>query len=198
VRGPPALASSVSITRSSAMPEPFRSAARGSTLVPARGRVYGRPVRGSVRVLLLVAALGVALVVLWPSDDEQELRFLAPAGPGTAVDAGPDGPSPGDTTVLAGELLDADGEPAGRFDGVCTLTSVPEDDAERRQRCAVTLTVGTEDGEDELQLAAVGRLQADDVRYSVVGGSGPYADASGEATFEFTGSRARITVRLED
>jgi hypothetical protein len=145
-------------------------------------------------VLVFVAAVG--LVALLRGGGDHDLQFTAPTGERSVVDVGEAGPSLGDMTVFSGPLMDGD-EDAGRIDGVCTLTSDPGEADERRQRCAVTLTVG--DGETELQLAAVGREQADDVRFSVVGGTGDYRDADGEALFDYASSdRVRIDLILED
>ena len=48
-------------------------------------------------------------------------------------------------------------------------------------------------------LAAVGRVEADDVLYSVVGGSGRFGEARGDATFgHHDRARTTIEVRLED
>jgi dirigent-like protein len=126
-----------------------------------------------------------------------ELRLVAPAGERSEVDLGTPGPSPGDMTVFSRPLLE-DGDPAGRIDGTCVVTSRPSDEEERRWRCGVTLTLGTEDGETELQLAAVGRVQADDVIFSVIGGSGRYSEARGVATFDYSdGDDTEITVNLD-
>src|SRR3712207_1918846 len=120
--------------------------------------------RTRTKILLAIAALGLAVWVASSLRDRaSELRFVAPAGERGEVDAGPSGPSLGDASTFAGPLLDDDGDPAGRIDGVCIVTSRPDDREERRQRCAVTLTVGTDNGETELQLAAVARAAADDV-----------------------------------
>src|SRR5918998_6009277 len=132
-------------------------------------------------VLVLAAiALGGLVIVSSLGGDEKSLDLVAPAGERSVVDVGEDGPSLGDMTVFGGALEDD----AGRIDGVCTMTSAPDDEAEHRQRCEVTLTLG--DGETELQLTSVGRVQADDVVFSVVGGGGDYAGAGGDATFDYS------------
>ena len=147
---------------------------------------------------MCAAALGL-LVLSSLRGGDTELSFVAPAGERAGVDVGPRGASLGDTTVLSGTLEDDDGDEAGRYDGVCTITSRAADGEERRHRCAVTLTLGTDNGETELQLAAVGRTSADDVVYSVVGGSREYQGAGGEATFDYSEpDRVRIAVKLED
>jgi hypothetical protein len=152
------------------------------------------------RFLLIVGAAAAALlIVVSLRGGGDDLELVAVTEERAAVDLGERGPSLGDQTVTSGALLDDDGDPAGRHDGVCTVTSAPDSDEDRRVRCAVTLTVGTDNGETELQLAAVGREAADDVRYSIVGGGGEYADAGGDALFVFTdGDRTRISVDLDD
>jgi hypothetical protein len=157
-------------------------------------------VKGRTKLLLIVGVAAAGLLILSSLRGGSELEFFAPAEERSAVDLEPEGASLGDVTVTSGPLEDSDGEAAGRHDGTCTLTSGPDDAEEQRVRCEVTLTIGTENGETELQLAAVGRVEADDVIYSVVGGGGEYADAGGDAVFDYSGDpdRPRITVDLED
>jgi ATP-dependent protease HslVU (ClpYQ) peptidase subunit len=148
-----------------------------------------------MRAVLVLAALALGGLVLFSSlgGSETEFDLVAPAGERSVVDVGAEGASLGDMTVFSGALEGRD----GRIDGVCTITSNPGPDDERRQRCEVTLTLG--DGETELQLASVGRAEADDVIFSVVGGGGDYAGAGGDATFDFTDpDRTRIAVSLDD
>jgi Dirigent-like protein len=150
-------------------------------------------------LLVLVGALAAVLFISALRGDDSELNFVAPTGERDEVDLGAPGPSLGDMTVFSGELLDDDDDPAGRVDGSCVVTSAPEDQEEWRERCGVTLTVGTENGETELQLLAVGRVEADDVIFSVVGGGGRFHEARGDATFDYTDpDRTEIVVRLED
>jgi Dirigent-like protein len=154
---------------------------------------------GTKILLVLLGLLAAVLIVSALRGDDSELSFVAPTGERSVVDLGAPGPSLGDMTVFSGELLDDDEDPAGRLDGTCTLTSAPSEEDERRWRCGVTLTVGTKNGETELQLLAVGRVEADDVIFSVVGGGGRFRDARGDATFDYTDSdRTEIVVRLED
>jgi len=148
-----------------------------------------------MRSVLVLAAIALGGVVIFSSlgGDEKDLELVAPAGERSVVDVGDDGASLGDMTVFSGALEDD----AGRIDGVCTITSAPDDAAERRQRCEVTLTLG--DGDTELQLAAVGRVEADDVVFSVVGGGGDYAGAGGDARFDYSDpDRTRIEISLDD
>jgi hypothetical protein len=156
--------------------------------------------KGWRRLLLIAGAGGVALLIVSSLGGEgSELEFTAPFAERSVVDLDPSGASLGDMTVLSGPLEDGDGESAGRHDGTCTVTSRPEDEEERRVRCSVTLTIGTDSGETELQLAAVGRAAADDVVFSVVGGSREYRNARGEAVFDYTDpDRTHISVNLED
>lgn len=148
-----------------------------------------------MRSVLVLAAIALGGLVIFSSlgGDEKNLDLVAPAGERSVVDVGDDGVSLGDMTVFSGSLEDGE----GRIDGVCTITSAPDDEAEHRQRCEVTLTLG--DGETELQLASVGRVEADDVIFSVVGGGGNHAGAGGDATFDYTDpDRTRIKVSLDD
>ena len=151
-----------------------------------------------MRSVLVLAALAIGGLVIVSSlgGDDTELDLVAPAGQRSVVDVGDEGVSLGDMTVFSGPLEDG-GDDAGRLDGVCTITSAPADAAERRHRCEVTLTLG--DGETELQLAAVGRVEAGDVIFSVLGGGGDYMGAGGAATFDYTDpDRTRIEVSLDD
>lgn len=152
----------------------------------------------SARSVLLLVALGIGGLVVYSSlgGDDSDLDLVAPTAERSVVDVGDDGVSLGDMTVFSGPLEEG-GDRAGRVDGVCTITGAPGDDAERRQRCEVTLTLG--DGETELQLASVGRVEADEVVFSVVGGGGDYAGAGGDATFDYSDpDRTRIEVTLSD
>lgn len=151
-----------------------------------------------MRSVLVLAALAIGGLVIFSSlgGEGKDLDLVAPTGERSVVDVGDDGVSLGDMTVFSGSLEDG-GDRAGRIDGVCTITSSSGDDAELRQRCEVTLTLG--DGETELQLAAVGRVEADDVVFSVVGGGGDYRGAGGDATFDYADAdRTRIQVSLND
>jgi len=155
--------------------------------------------RTRTKLLLAVCAAAAGLLVLSSLGNGSELEFVAPASERLAVDSPPSGGSLGDMMIRSGPLEDDGGERTGRYDSVCTVTSAPEADDERRMRCAVTLTIGTSNGETELQLAAVGREAADEVVFSIVGGSGEYQGAGGEAVFEYSNpDRTRIRVRLED
>lgn len=154
---------------------------------------------GTKILLILLGLLAAVLIISSLRGDESELNFVALAGERDEVDLGAPGPSLGDMTAFSGELLDDDEDPAGRIDGSCVVTSAPADDEEWRERCGVTLTVGTENGETELQLLAVGRVEADDVIFSVVGGGGRFHKSRGDATFDYTDpERTEIVVRLED
>jgi hypothetical protein len=64
------------------------------------------------------------------------------------------------------------------------ITSAPPDPEEHRQQCFVTTTIDS--GEQEIQMAGVGRILADDVRLSITGGTLRYCGARGEALLDFT------------
>lgn len=155
--------------------------------------------KGGTKLLLIVCITGAGLLILSSLRGGPNLEFGAPVEERSVADLDPEGASLGDVTVVSGPLEDGDGDAAGRHDGTCTLTSRADDEEQRRVRCEVTLTIGTDNGETELQLAAVGRVEADDVVYSVVGGSGEYREARGDAVFDHGDpDRTRITVDLDD
>ena len=155
--------------------------------------------RSLLRLALLVGAvvLGAWLVAdLVGGGDELELE--APRTAEERLDLGASGPSLGDLVVFSGPLIDG-GDEAGRLDGECRVTSRPGDEDEERWRCAMTATIGADNGENELQLAAVRRALADEVRFSVTGGSGEYAGARGEAVVDYRdAARPRIAFALDD
>ena len=105
------------------------------------------------------------------------------------LDFGREGASLGDQFVFSGTLRKQDGARAGRFDAHCIVTSLGGRASEQRQQCFLTSTIGTANGETEIQAGGVGRLQAEDVILSVTGGSGRFQNVRGQLT---------VVVRGED
>jgi len=140
----------------------------------------------------LATLIAVAAVVAWISTASaittaQKLTFVAPDTERQNVDLKPQGPSIGDLFVFAGPLNNTSGDEAGRLDGHCVTTSVPSDDPEtHRRQCFVTATIGTENGETEIELQGVGRILAEDVLLGVSGGTGRFQNARGQALLDFT------------
>ena len=120
-------------------------------------------------------------------NNRAEAHVRAPDTERQNVDLKPQGPSIGDLFVFAGPLNNTSGDEAGRLDGHCVTTSVPSDDPEtHRRQCFVTATIGTENGETEIELQGVGRILAEDVLLGVSGGTGRFQNARGQALLDFT------------
>lgn len=96
------------------------------------------------------------------------------------LDFGRNGPSLGDQIIFSGPLRKRDGTRAGRYDGLCVFTSKGARASQQRQQCLLTSTIGTANGETEVQAAGVGRIQAEDVYLSVTGGSGRFQNVRGQ------------------
>ena len=106
------------------------------------------------------------------------------------LDFGRSGTSRGDQIIFSGSLRERGGALAGRFDGHCVVTSTPAGQAsENRQQCFLTSTIGTANGETEIQAGGVGRLLAEDVILSVTGGTRRFQNVRGQV---------RIIFRTED
>jgi hypothetical protein len=99
----------------------------------------------------------------------QTFTLIAPDTEQSEVDLTTPGPSQGDIFVFSGPLVDASGEPQGRLDGHCITVSTPAEGgtAEHRRQCFATSTIGTANGETEIQAQGVGRIEAGDVLLSV-------------------------------
>jgi Dirigent-like protein len=141
-----------------------------------------------------LAAAGVAALVGYSQsasaiDSAQKFTRVAPVTDERTIDQRPLGPSLGDRFVFSGPLENRAGDPRGRIDGVCTTTSTPAGAVdENRQQCQVTATIGTANGETEIELMGVGRVLAEDVIFSVIGGTGRFQNARGQAVFDFRAS----------
>ena len=148
----------------------------------------------------MASAVGVVAGIVWMSSagaitSAVTFTVVAPNTEETNLDLRPAGPSRGDQFIFSGPLLRSPSqEAAGRIDGHCVTTSVPGGGtAENRQQCFVTATIGTENGETEIELAGVGRIEAEDVLLAVTGGTGRYQNARGQARFDFT-APDRVTI----
>lgn len=122
-----------------------------------------------------------------PRDRQPEARrftLVAPATEQTSVDLGRRGPSQGDLFVFGGPLRERGGATRGRLDGHCVTVSVPSrtDREQDRRQCFVTSTIG----DAEIQATGVGRILAEDVLFSVTGGTLRFKRVSGQALVDYT------------
>src|SRR5262245_9673574 len=146
--------------------------------------------KGTIVAVVVLAAAAISVVVVSVATagrgHHNNKVFVAELTEQTHTEATPGapGPSQGDLYVFAGPLSDRHGTEVGRLDGHCVVTSAPGDPEEDRQQCFVTTTIGS--GEQEIQMAGVGRILADDVLLSITGGTLRYCGARGEALLEFT------------
>jgi hypothetical protein len=135
-------------------------------------------------------------------DDSTRVRrftLIAPDTEQTNIDVGRPGPSQGDLFVFSGPLRAPRGALRGRLDGHCVTVSVPSrtDREQDRRQCFITSTIGTANGETEIQAAGVGRILAEDVLFSVTGGTNRFKRVRGQALFDYsTKGRIRITYEL--
>lgn len=102
-------------------------------------------------------------------DERRTVNFKATAG--FYVDNDVPGPSGGDEYGAEGVLRQG-GEKIGRFFSACTATSA------NAGECNVTLLVK---GEGRIQLAGIVRNQNESNRLSIVGGTGGFSGAAGQA-----------------
>jgi hypothetical protein len=120
------------------------------------------------------------------------LRFKDVEGDTTALDVGEVGASPGDTLFFDNLLRDSSGrESVGRFVSRCTQVTASA------HHCQGTLLLGG----SQLDLATTTKFgDPAGIIASVVGGTGQYAGAGGEAriTPTATSGTSRLVVRLLD
>lgn len=145
--------------------------------------------KGMIIAVVVLAAAAISAVVSVANAGQGHHRntvFVAALTEQTHTEAtpGPAGPSQGDLYVFSGPLSERHGNDVGRLDGHCVVTSAPGDPEEDRQQCFVTTTIDS--GEQEIQMAGVGRILADDVLLSITGGTLRYCGARGEALLDFT------------
>jgi len=98
---------------------------------------------------------------------ERHLRLVATNG--FFVDNDPSGQSGGDLFGASGELRRG-GEAVGKFSSACTLAPPVGG------QCQATLIFGYR---DQIQLAGNNRIQGEDNRLSIVGGTGKFRDVRG-------------------
>jgi hypothetical protein len=158
----------------------------------------GLLIMGSLAAAVSPAVGGDARAQAGPGDRVDRFTLVAPDTEQTTVDAGRSGPSQGDLFVFSGPLRDARGRDRGRLDGHCVTVSVPSrtDREQDRRQCFVTSTIGTANGETEIQAAGVGRVLAEDVLLSVTGGTGRFRRARGQALLDYS-VEGRTTVTYE-
>jgi allene oxide cyclase-like protein len=107
------------------------------------------------------------------------------------VDLPPRGPSPGDEFITADDVVDGSGKTIGHTNGSCVLTSV----VHGYYQC--TQTVYLRNGSVELVIGARGGASV--FTLAVVGGTGQWAGARGEATLQAldpNANRSTLTLRL--
>lgn len=146
------------------------------------------------------AAVGLVMAMMPTATaitNAKNITVVAPSAEIARIDLGKRGPSLGDLYAFSGPLkMRGESRSIGRLDGQCTTTSNPAGPQQQRQQCNITATFEEEDGA-EINLQGVGRVLAEDVDFSVVGGSGRYANVRGEATFDFRNAdRVVIHFRL--
>jgi hypothetical protein len=145
---------------------------------------------------------GVSLAAQGPSNSSQPL-VLDLLSRATAinniVDTGPTGFSPGDLYVFSDRyfLADDPGLQVGTVDGRCVLI----DPATVRFDCSVTNTLSGAGGLEAGDVMASGSLalvQGATSTFAVVGGTGPYRNARGDATVDLGPPEGphRVTVNL--
>ena len=77
------------------------------------------------------------------------------------------------------------------------MTSAPGPSAEARRLCNFTATFTEEREGAEIEAQGVGRIEAEDVVFAVIGGTGGYRGAKGQATFEYEEHKDRIVITFE-
>src|SRR5918997_462882 len=157
--------------------------------------------RRKLAVVGLLGAVATAAAVSWVTsagaiNQPRSFTLVAREAEIHNVDVRPSGSSLGDRFLFAGVLERLNGDEHGRFDGVCTITSAPGAAEEARQQCVLTSTIGTLDGETEIQAQGVGRVLAEDVILSVTGGSKRFMNVRGQQTVDFS-DPDRVTFRYQ-
>ena len=142
---------------------------------------------------LVVAAVATSAPAITTA---QRFTLIGPQGEFRSLDLGPKGASLGDQIIFSGPLRKRDGTRAGRYDGFCVLTSKGARASEQRQQCFLTSTIGTANGETEIQSGGVGRIQAEDVYLSVAGGSGRFQNVRGQLLLTFRQNRVILKYSL--
>ena len=135
----------------------------------------------------MMAWLGASASSKRTSDHRQVITVRLVASDGYSVDNDPSGTSGGDLFGAAGELR-RHGQKVGRFSSACTL--VPPVGGQ----CQATLGLR---GQGGVQIAGNVRFQGTHSRIAVVGGTGKFRTARGEATLDAVNQQGDIQrVRL--
>ena len=150
--------------------------------------------RKTLVVALSLSALFVGGSAVWVSAASaitapEHFTLVGPDTEEANIDLGDPGPSLGDQFVFSGPLNGAGRVESGRVDGHCIVTSNPVPSHQERQQCFVTATIGTENGETEIEMTGVGRIEAEDVGFAVTGGTGKYANVRGQVVVDYTDER---------
>ena len=146
----------------------------------------------AIGATLLLGAMvaGTTLTVASAGGNEVELRFRAKTTEQTFLDLGEKGNSLGDQFIFH-DVLRQRGQRVGHDGGVCTVTSVEENQAQ----CLVT--AGLAEGQITIQGLVVETGDPGRLVFAVTGGTGQYEGASGEVhVIEKSETLARIIVHL--
>lgn len=144
----------------------------------------------SAGVLLGFAVSPFAGSLVAPALADETIVVVEHATTDTTVDLGDEGDSVGDTLTFANDIYDtADVNQVGTDEGSCTRTVVG-----KSWHCNWTVYL------DGGQIVVEGPFKDDgDSTLAIVGGTGDYANASGEMILEATGdARYRFTFNVED
>ena len=136
------------------------------------------------------AMLGPAGAFAAPSQGRTTtLQLVAHFTQASLVDAGDPGPSAGDQQVVVGTLTKG-GSKAGRFGFVCEFLNATSNPAEE---CSATGSIRG----GSITLAGASRQADNDHRWAVVGGTGVYHDASGQALIhDVNDTTSDVTIEL--
>ncbi len=144
-------------------------------------------------VLTVAAVAAVGALETSPKQAEAHdrvLRLVATTSSSEGIDLGSPGPGLGDVLVFAQALVDEadDKIPVGRSVGECRSVG------ETTQQCVVTLTLA----EGQLALHGAADAEAETRVLAIVGGTGRYLRARGEATLARLGEgvdAVRVEIR---
>jgi hypothetical protein len=145
---------------------------------------------GAAAAITAAAMLGPAGAFAAPSQGRTTtIQLVAHFTQASLVDVGDPGPSAGDQQVVVGALT-KNGEKAGRFGFVCEFLNATSNSAEE---CSATgsLRGGT------ITLGGASRQADTDHRWAIVGGTGAYHDATGQALIhDVNDTTSNVTIEL--